>query len=239
MNKTLQEIFNKRADLSDYLFHFTKGFRAKQTLEKILVSKAIKDIKDNGYICFTDSPILMLEDMFQIFDNRHAENPLYARYGIGIKKDVLFDLGARQVTYVPEQEYSTVPFNLQWRHQIHKPNENDFSWLREWRLPEKEFALNPENFYFITRFTWETENFTSPPAPEDIAISTWSDFDGSEMVSKDWFVTRRYRGISFEQINSFKHKSDIDTFLDSQRLGDVLEVRELASGQLVRGPRKT
>jgi hypothetical protein len=235
MNDTLREIFRDRADLSDYLFHFTKGSNAKKTLQKILASKAIKDMNHNGFICFTDSPILLLEDMFKIFD-KHPDNPLYARYGIGVKKEVLFDLGARQVTYVTDDEYSTIPINLQWRHQIHKPFENDFSWLREWRLPAKDFHLEPEHCHFITRYDWEVENFTSPMTPEDISVSIWPDLDGTKIGSQDWFVTRRYRGISFDEINASTHKSDIETILESQSLG-IWDVRELASGPIIKTPK--
>jgi hypothetical protein len=238
MNETLKEIFDNRADLSDYLFHFTKGKNGPNTLQKILESKAILDIGKRGHICFTDSPILQLEDMFQIFDRKYPKNPYYTRYGIGVKKDVLFKLGARQVTYVPDDEYNQLPENLKWRHQIHEPLISDFSWLREWRLPVDTFVLDPENCFFITKFSWEVQNFTSPPTPEDISISIFPELDGSEFVIKEWYVTRRYKGISFEEVNSLKHKNEINNVLETQILGDILEIKELAAGQLIKRPNK-
>ena len=52
MNKTLVEILKSREDLSDYLYHFTKGAYAKQTLLKIADDKALKDVGNKGVICF-------------------------------------------------------------------------------------------------------------------------------------------------------------------------------------------
>lgn len=50
-NKTLLKILSAREDISDYLFHFTKGSDAKNTLTSILGDSEIKDVK-RGYICF-------------------------------------------------------------------------------------------------------------------------------------------------------------------------------------------
>ena len=97
MNTTLIEIIKSREDLSDYLYHFTKGSAAFDTLIKIIESNAIKDINKRGKICFTEAPLVLLSNMFKIFDK--YTDPLYAHYGIAIKKDILFELGARPVIY--------------------------------------------------------------------------------------------------------------------------------------------
>ncbi len=60
------KIFNDiREDISDYLFHFTKGEDALFILDKIINDGAIKDVNNNGYICFTETPIYMLENYFK------------------------------------------------------------------------------------------------------------------------------------------------------------------------------
>ena len=84
MNQTLIEILRRREDLSDYAFHFSKGSEAKETLKKILNEGQIKDKRNNGYICFSDSPLTMLAPMFGLFE-RYTD-PLYAPYGIGIRQ---------------------------------------------------------------------------------------------------------------------------------------------------------
>ena len=90
MNQTLKEIIRTREDISDYVFHFTKGSKAKRILEAIVSDRAIKDVKRNGYICFTEAPITMLPTMFDIF--RKYDEPMFAPYGIGIKKNVFYNM---------------------------------------------------------------------------------------------------------------------------------------------------
>jgi hypothetical protein len=84
MNKTLLNIISSREDISDYLFHFATGNKANETLDKIIESKSIKDIKNKGCICLTEAPITLLTEMFAIFNNYY--DPMYAQYGIAIKR---------------------------------------------------------------------------------------------------------------------------------------------------------
>lgn len=103
MNKTLLQIIESREDLSDYLFHFTNGKNAKETLKKITSEQAVRDVNNKGVICFTEAPLLSLVRMFDIFDK--YESPMYAPYGIGVKKEDFFKLGGRPVIYgLPEEK---------------------------------------------------------------------------------------------------------------------------------------
>lgn len=86
VNSTLLQILASREDLSDYLFHFTRGKKAFETLEKILNDGKLKDVYKRGYLCFTEAPLTTLYNMFQIFER--YDNPMYAPYGIGLKKKV-------------------------------------------------------------------------------------------------------------------------------------------------------
>ena len=88
MSTIVEKFFYTREDLSDYVFHFTKGASAQSTLEKILQEGKIRDIHSKGYICFSEAPILMLLDMFDIFSK--YPDPMYAPFGIGIKRDSLY-----------------------------------------------------------------------------------------------------------------------------------------------------
>ena len=46
-------------------------------------------ISSDGYICLTEAPITMLPTMFDIF--RKYDEPMFAPYGIGIKKNVFYN----------------------------------------------------------------------------------------------------------------------------------------------------
>lgn len=148
INSTLLKILASREDLSDYVFHFTSGAEAFPTLKKILHDKAIIDVKAKGYICFTDAPITMLPYMFDIFMD--YPKPLYAPYGIGIRKDEFFNLGGRPVIYDTKVGLSELPPSMSWRGVEYVPNEHDYSWLREWRINKGMIDLTKVHYIIIT-----------------------------------------------------------------------------------------
>lgn len=148
LSSTYYEILRSRDDLSDYAFHFTKKANAKETLRTILEQRKIRDIGNKGFICFTEAPVTMLHNMFEIF-NRYTD-PMYAPYGIGIKKDRLFNLGARHAIYGTLQEKdSFCSIGHGWRFIEHTPGYYDVSWMREWRLPLLKLDLTSENFLVV------------------------------------------------------------------------------------------
>ena len=147
MNRTLEEIIRVREDISDYVFHFTKKGNAKKTLEAILSDRAIKDVKHNGYISFTEAPITMLPSMFDVF--RKYDEPMYAPYGIGIKKNVLYNMGGRPVIYGDDHDRCVMSKELLWRFVYLIPEVYDYSWLREWRISIKQLELNAEDCFII------------------------------------------------------------------------------------------
>jgi len=157
MNTVLKNIYESRPDLSEYLFHFTKGSAAKVTLAKILTDKKIKDINHRGVICFTEAPSLSLVDMFKVFSK--YDNPMYAPFGIGIPKKNLYKSGARPVIYGPSNEKLLIDKLIHWRYEDYYPEQKDFSWLREWRIPRKEFQIdNSRDFIIIKEPIDELDN---------------------------------------------------------------------------------
>lgn len=82
----VKKIIDTREDLSDFLFHFTKGPNGLETLCKILNSGKMIDMNKSGYICFTEAPLSMVEPMLTYFSRQFPLNPKYAPYGIGISK---------------------------------------------------------------------------------------------------------------------------------------------------------
>ena len=131
------QIREYRDDLSPYLFHYTKGENAFKILSLIISDKKIKSQK--GYICLTEAPITTSLRMFDYMGK--FPNPMYAPYGIGFKRDFLFNSGARPVIYGTEEEIKKIPEEFKWRCLTLQPASYDFSWLREWRIEGNEFAI--------------------------------------------------------------------------------------------------
>lgn len=129
-----------RLDQSPYLFHFVNG-RDKnpgETLQKILEERKLKS--DNGYICFSASPITAIKKFFETKTNSTG-NPLYHPFGIGFSRDVLVrDFRARNVIYTDGTE--NIPDCLKWRTEKLDVDCYDFEYLREWRIKESIFDFS-------------------------------------------------------------------------------------------------
>lgn len=223
MNETLLKIINSREDLSDYLFHFTSGNKANETLDKIIESNSIKDMKNRGFICLTESPITLLAEMFELFNK--YENPMYAPYGIAIKKDFLFNLGARPVIYGPIEDKGELGKSLQWRFEEYIPNLKDYSWLREWRINKKEIKLDANNCFIITKTKHEIDRIIYN---DNQIIDV--EFDGCIADGQFWgsatgIFGRAFKGISFEDIRELNKltKSELEKLLEAQSLDDISE----------------
>jgi len=158
-NKTLLDILESRADLSDYVFHFTKGENAIETLQKILEQKEIVDLNSNGFICFTEAPLYSLVDMFELF--KKYPDPMFAPYGIGIlKEDFYGNYGGRPVIYGPIREKKYIPSQLQWRYVLYEPP-YDFTWLREWRTNLSTIEIDPSKHIVITNTIGEEIGYSN------------------------------------------------------------------------------
>lgn len=197
MNRTLAEIINSREDLSNYLFHFTKGKNAKDYLVSIINDNAIKDINHTGSICFTETPVTLLAPMFNLF-NRYP-NPMYAPYGVGIRKNVVYNNGGRPVIYGDETDEKILPPALKWRFELYDIEKHDFTWLREWRLPMDNIELSFDNCFFIVDTNNDIEEFWHLINSIDIDIDAQPE-DGGVQTDYSVNLTRRYRMVSMEDI---------------------------------------
>lgn len=198
MNKTVNKIVLTRQDLSDYVFHFTCGSKAKETLQQILLDGEIKDIKSKGYICFTEAPVLMLPDMFDIFEQYHE--PMYAPYGIGIRRDVIYDMGGRPVIYGTEEDRDLLNEKMRWRFVLMKPGEYDFSWLREWRLPRSIYAISDDDIVVVKSLVDERDMLFDL---EDMEVEAEPADGGFEYFYTGKFL-RNHKGISIERVINLK-----------------------------------
>jgi len=204
--------------MSDYLFHFTKGSNAFETLSNIVECQKIIDVNDRGYICFSEAPITLLSDMFEIFDN--YKEPMYAPYGIGIKKDWLFSQGARPVIYGSPNERNDFPPSVQWRFVEYDPNTYDFSWLREWRIQDKQVELSYENCFIVTPTSNECEELIYDG---EVDITMDGDVEDGEFHSyANGSFHRSYKGVSLEDIAKLKKlsKNELASLLNKQGLDD-------------------
>jgi hypothetical protein len=157
-----KKITDTREDVSNLLFHFTKEPNAQTTLDKIL-SEGKLIAGECGYICFTEAPITMLPKMIEYFAT-YNERAKFAPYGVAFSKSLLFYKGARPVIYSDYGEDALLDPSIRWRHQdFHpiilkgskSPQYRDYSWMREWRLPKKEFSFSAKQSLVITKESWE------------------------------------------------------------------------------------
>lgn len=221
MSSTLLKIISSREDISDYLFHFTNKNNAYETLKKIIDSNSIKDIRKTGRICFTETPITLLTNMFEIFNSYY--NPMYAPYGIGIKKDYLYSLGARHVIYGSREEKKLLDESIHWRFEEIVPNKKDFSWLREWRINTDEIKLDDKNCLIVTRTKDELEETLF-----NLSGIIDVEFDGCVADGQYWgsatgIIKRNFKGISLEEVLSFTKlsKEEMNSLLSNQSLDDT------------------
>lgn len=231
MNPTLKKIITSREDISEYLFHFTKGSAAFDTLLKILEDNTLKDVRQTGVICFTEAPLTVLADMFDIFSS--YPNPYYSPYGVAIKKSKLFEMGGRPVIYGLPEEEILLDERIRWRFEKYHPESNDFSWLREWRVPTPSITLNRDDFFVITKTKDELGIMFNPEDILDV------EFDGDVADGQFWgyayaVVGRRFKAISLEDIKEVPnpHKSDMFKNLDGQNLNDTVNINLGSTGPL-------
>lgn len=211
MNESLL-MFNKlREDLSDYLFHFTKGENAFEILSKILYEGKLCDMSNNGYICFTETPITMLPAFFNYIHQQYKVPKIIAPYGIGIKKDLLFKAGARPVIYGLPEEINELPPEMKWRFVEMNLPTYDFSWLREWRIPRRGILLKPHNIIVITNKADERLLFSE--------IKVNGDINDIDVLLDDSMIDIKqiYRGISIDEIAEYNTKEKSNNYLEEQQ----------------------
>ena len=220
MNETLKTILETRYDLSDYLFHFTKGEGAKETLTQILTDKKIKDINKQGRICFTEAPLPSLVKMFDVF--ARYKSPMYAPYGVAVLKKDLFELGARPVIYGPENEKHLIDSSIHWRYESYLPNSRDFSWLREWRVTS-DVDLDNHKHFVITNTKLEELDHSFEEGEIEV--------DGCIDDRQFWphyycKYKREWKSISIETIRelSILNNNNLREDINTQTLGDEFDV---------------
>lgn len=197
---SLQNILNCREDLSDYVFHFTKGKNAKEILKKIIEERKVVDMRNRGYICFSETPLTMVASMFNYFNQ--WEEPMYAPYGIGIRKEYLHGLGGRQVVYYDPNDKICIPEGDRWRWVRYEPGEYDFTWLREWRFPHESLNLTFNNCFVVVKINsdlYELQNLLLEL--DDVDVDAQPE-DGGVRIEYTGFFIRQFKAVSLEEVSN-------------------------------------
>lgn len=157
---------------------------------------------------------------------RDYKEPMYAPYGIAIKKDVLFNLGARPVIYGTPEDVQELSFKIKWRFEEYVPNKKDFSWLREWRINCSEIKLKPNDCFIVTKQNEELDGFLFDET--DIGDI---EFDGCVSDGQFWgtatgYCPRSFKGIALEDIYNVNKlsKNELDKILLEQSMDDTIGV---------------
>lgn len=193
----------KKRDQSPYLFHFTSGneYEAAEILKTILQEKKLKS-KKNDYICFTASPITQVGEFFETLVNRTGQ-PMYQPYGIGFSRDILISkYGAKNVIYGDEADEKAVSkCGLCWRFLKLDVDSYDFEWLREWRVPGKDFDFSefPKEHIIVIA---PTDDKLLDFVTRDYCVQTWDYDENTGKKFDDWveMYDRSWKGLSLESI---------------------------------------
>ena len=136
----------------------------------------------------------MLPEMFEIFAN--YPEPMYTPYGIGVRRDALYELGGRPVIYGTDDDKALIHESLHWRFIDYKPKEYDFSWLREWRLPKSEYIIKKDDIVVVKTIEDEMDILMDL---EDMDIEAEPADGGFEYIYTGEF-SRNFKGLSMERI---------------------------------------
>ncbi len=213
------DIVSSREDISEYLFHFTKGKDAIYTLKAILSQQCLKKGEKNP-ICFTETPLFFLPRMFELFIKNYPNNPMYAPYGIRFKKDYIFALGGRPAIYGKKEEEDLLPEELKWRFVEYNPNHKDFTWLREWRINIPELFFDNNDCIIITKDETQLFELSQEEGELEEFIIDYIK-NGQYIIEKHQarIPTKYYKGVSLECINDWcQTKQDLNELLSWQEI---------------------
>ncbi|RQH08445.1 hypothetical protein [Paraburkholderia dinghuensis] len=182
-----------RRDVSDLLFHFTRGLEprwveiqgrkinmgetASHVLEKILRSGELHGTSHWTYgkdtVCFTEAPIHEFNSVFALASiaSEETQRPRYEPYGVAVSKNWLYQQGGRPVIYDLPESLDQYPDALRHRFCPYDPvNSVDFTWEREWRVPSSALKLDPNQTLVVVPTSAEAFEFVYQHASEEADI---------------------------------------------------------------------
>jgi len=211
----------RKKDLSPYLFHFTKGDECKENLENILSEKCLRS--ERGYICFTESPLTYSHELFRYMES--WEKPMYSRFGIGFKRDILIDaFRARPVIYGDEKDYSMLGNGLNWRYELLDVHSHDYTWLREWRIEGNKFGfstISKDDIIVIAPTEDELTDLVSYWELDDIDFG-YENENGIAHPYPIYHQSREWKGISFDEALKYDNDNTIEIITILQEIGEEI-----------------
>lgn len=213
MTEGTRNIVNTREDYSDYLFHFTKGKDALDNLKTILSMQALVSFEDDNVISFTEAPLPILCNMFDYFLDAHPNRPMFAPYGIGFKKQHLYDLGARHAIYGDGDEFNKLHPDLKWRFVKFDINSEEFSWQREWRLKTEKGLLDLDysSAIVVVRSKEDLEHLKI----SDTEMILDGDIDDGAFHASMTVIEHGYRCVTMEQVRGLCNQ-DVNQLIENQ-----------------------
>lgn len=220
MQNPSHNLRERKKDLSPYLFHFTKGKDCRERLESILSEECLKSRL--GYICFTESPLTSSHELFKYMESKKA--PMYSRYGIGFKRDILIDqFRARPVIYGDEKDFAMLGNGLNWRYEFLDVHKHDYTWLREWRIEGNEFhfsSISKEDIIVVAPTEEEIVDVVS-----SLGIDVDYNYEHENREANPYLICRKTRewvGISFNEIMQYDNDNTIELITMLQDIGEEL-----------------
>ena len=220
MQNPSHNLRERKKDLSPYLFHFTKGSDCKERLESILSEECLKS--KLGYICFTESPLTCSHELFKYMES--WKEPMYSRYGIGFKRDILIDqFRARPVIYGDDKDLAMLGNGLNWRYELLDIHKHDYTWLREWRIEGNEFhfsSISKEDIIVVAPTEDEIVDIVS-----SLEIDVDFNYEHENRMANPYLLCRKTRewiGISFNETIKYDNDNIIELITILQNIGEEL-----------------
>ena len=207
-------IMSKRPDFSKYVAHFTKDGKpcsndadcsvaaqsAKDRLLSILKSKTLLASKmpwiDTKGVCLTESP----------WSSLIAHTKQYSPYGIGFKKQLVYNQKGGPVYYIRSDIYSYLrkkkngipsrilpfisPFSPSYRNKYQKDvfkKDVDYTFEREWRVP-KVFSFDYTDIEFLIVDTFQDVQEINSILNNAISIDKYIVLENYTRIESIWPV---------------------------------------------------
>lgn len=163
----------RRADFSHGLVHLTKErgtTKPFDVLKEILASGELRGSGHDGFVkgsrkavCLSEIPLSSVHQ----FAGRpeQKDNVRYRFYGLALSKKAVFEAGGRPVIYLPDGEAGWLPNDQKWRHVRFEHPDVDWTFEREWRVPEKLSLTDLPGIYVLVWGATEAKeilNFDCP-----------------------------------------------------------------------------
>ncbi|MCA9049584.1 MAG: hypothetical protein KDA89_12695, partial [Planctomycetaceae bacterium] len=191
--------------LSDYVWHFTRRDKDPVgTLRAIIETGKVIGGQDkycpHRSACFTEVPLPEIIRQSPVLDEFSYTR--LSDYGIGFKKQWIFDKGGRPVIYCPTIEAELLPDSLKWRHcELDYNAGRDFTWQREWRvLGDVAFGSDDDVVFVVPSF--------------DIGMDLLCTGGGHCQKHDEWFVELAYPFICLEALSGENEPIQVDTFMN-------------------------